>query len=231
MPGCWEILSSNRVLVGILHTETTTLAWSFGLRNLIVPGDDRLRTFSPFLPVAGMPFDHARNVICKAALEVGASHVFMLDSDVIPPRDAIVRLLAHNKDFISGTYFRRSPPEGVPVAQKNGTWLDLKQHPPNRLIEVDLVGAGCLLLSRKMLESLPPQRPEAGKHWFDWRVDAAGTGLYPPGKCLSEDFTLNVHAREHGFITYLDPTIKCLHAGYSQASEGSLKPLHVNPLT
>lgn len=222
MSASWEIVGSNRVLVGILHTEQTTVAWSFGLRNLIIPGQDSLRTFHPFLPVAGMPYDHARNCITQAAMDVGASHVFMLDSDVIPPRDTILRLLSHNLDFVSGMYFRRSPPAGVPVAQKWGTWLDLKRVKPGALVDVDLVGAGCLLLSRRMLEKLPEQRP--GHRWWDWKVNYNGTGLYSPEKCLSEDFTLCRHAVENNFRVVLDSSVVCKHVGHSQAVDGGLVP-------
>ena len=229
MSGSWEITNSNRVLVGILHTEQTTMAWSFGLRNLQIPGRDELRTFNPFLPVCGMPYDMARNVCVRAALDLGASHIFFLDSDVIPPRDTILRLLSHNLDFVSGTYFRRSPPAGVPVAQKHGTWLDLSKVRPGSLVEVDLVGAGCLLLSRRMLEKLPPQDPQTGKHWFSWRVDQQG--LRPTHECLSEDFTLNIHAKQHGFSTWLDTSIQCGHCGNSEAFNGGLRPLEVRTQT
>lgn len=230
MAGSWEICASNRVLVGILHTEVTTVAWSFGLRNLIVPGREELRQWSPFLPVAGMPYDHARNSIVKTAIHLGAEYVFMLDSDVIPPHDVIPRLMAHQREMVSGVYFRRSPPAGRPVAQKGGTWVDLSQHPPNQLIEVDVVGAGCLLMEVEFLKRLPPQRPDAGKTHFDWRVDMAG--LLPPYKCMSEDFTLCVHAKEMmGVSTWLDPTIRCRHAGSSEAYDGGLKPLETVPIT
>ena len=170
MPGSWEIKESQRILIAVLHTEVTSIAWSFGIRNLIVPGQ--------IIGMAGMPYDHARNQACKTALENGFDHVGFLDSDVIPPRDAFVRLMNHKQPFISGLYCRRSPPHGVPVAIKGGTWLtDYKR---GSIVEVDYVGAGCLVIHRSVLEQLPPQRP--GKHWFDWRVDMQGH--FPKEDCL-----------------------------------------------
>lgn len=180
MAGAWEIQQGKQVLVGILHVDTTTIHWACGLRNLIIPGT--------IMPIAGQPFDMARNTICQAALVNGFEHCFMLDSDVIPPRDAILRLMAHRKPLISGVYFRRSPPEGVPVMQKGGQWV--LKYPRNKLFEVDVCGAGCLLIHRSVLERLPPQRPHAGKHWFDWRVDCAGNEeALKAGPPMSEDFT------------------------------------------
>ena len=103
MAGAWEIKAAKQVLVGILHVDNVTVAWSLGFRNLIIPGE--------ILPVTGMPFDMARNTICRHALEHDFEYVFMLDSDVIPPSDTILRLMSHRQPFISGVYCRRSPPQ------------------------------------------------------------------------------------------------------------------------
>ena len=81
MPAAWEIKQSKSVLVGILHTDLTTVAWSLGLRNLIIPGD--------ILPVAGMPYDHAELVLLKA-------HEF---ARLKGERDVVASLNPHNQDF------------------------------------------------------------------------------------------------------------------------------------
>ena len=219
MPGSWEICQNNQVLVGILHTDQVSTAWSLGLRNLIIPGQ--------ILPVAGMPYDMARNSICRAALDGGYKWCFHLDSDVITSRDTILRLMAHNLPIVSGVYCRRSPPAGVPVMIKNGAWVT--NYPPNTLFEVDLVGAGCLLLRRDFLEKLPPLDAKRGKHWFDWRVDMAG--LIPQGEALSEDFAMNLHARKNGWKVMVDTSIMCKHVGLAEAGYGSFQPCHANPNT
>lgn len=228
MSGSWEIKEANKVMVGILHTDITSVAWSFGIRNLKLPGLDKHRMFNPFMPLAGMPYDMARNVACMNILGMGVEWIFFLDSDVVPPNDAILRLMAHRRPFISGVYHRRSPPEGVPVMIKAGQgWVT--NYPENTLFEVDLVGAGCLLIHRSLLESLPPQRPEAGKHWFDWRVDCKG--LLPEGECLSEDFTLCTWAKRHGYRVIVDTSIQCRHIGLGEARRGSFKPAECHPGT
>ena len=226
MPGAWEIRDQQSVLCYTIHTDTTTVAWAYGLRNLIVPG--------PVLGVAGMPYDHARNVACQQCLQGGFEWIFSLDSDVIVPRDAVLRLLAHKQPFISALYCRRSPPHGVPVMIKDGQWVT--QFRDGALVEVDLVGAGALLMHRSILERLPPQRP--GKPWFDWRVDMQGIKgpdgalLYQPGECLSEDFTLCQAVRRYlGVKVLVDTSIKCRHVGYSQAVFGGFEPLDCTPVT
>lgn len=186
------------------------MAWSCGFKNLVIPGN--------VITLAGMPFDHARNAACMRTLESGADYLFFLDSDVIPPRDAILRLLAHQQPIISGVYCRRSPPVAIPVMIKDGQWVT--NYPPNSIIEVDLVGAGCLLIHRSVLESLPPQRP--GRHWFDWRVDMAG--VPDSGPHLSEDFTFCHHCRQNGYKILVDTSIQCRHIGIGQATYGRFDP-------
>jgi len=214
--GSWE--NQHSVFAAVLHTDTTTISWAFGLRVLQIPG-----IIEGF---AGMPFDHARNIAAMKSLEYGASHIFFIDSDVIPPPDAVMRLLAHKKPVISGVYCRRSPPEGVPVMMKPlGQWVT--QYPANAVIEVDVVGSGCLLIERSVLETLPPQRP--GKHWFDWRVDMQG--VLPVGQCLSEDFTFCMAVREKlGIPILVDTSIQCKHVGFGESTYGSFKPLSSTPV-
>lgn len=218
MAGSWEIKRNNSVLCGILHVDTTTIAWSFGLRNLIVPGQ--------IIGLAGMPYDHARNTACQHCLAGGFDWMFFLDSDVIPPRDTVLRLIAHNKPIISGMYCRRSPPHGVPVMIRHGQWVT--NFRPGEIVEVDLVGAGCLLIHRTVLESLPHSRP--GKPWFDWRVDLMG--IDPEGCALSEDFVFCKNVREKlGIPILVDTSIRCRHVGYAEADLGNFKPCEATPVT
>ena len=226
MAGSWEISQGKEVLVGILHVDVTTVAWAKALREMHIPGQ--------IMCVAGMPYDHARNTICQATLQHGFRNCFMLDSDVMTPPDAIPRLLAHRQPIVSGVYFRRSPPHGLPVAMRcvrnakgefeGFQWVtDL---PPGGLIEVDVVGSGCLLLRRDLLEvfARKPQRP--GKTWFDWKVDMQT--FLPKEECLSEDYTMCMHAKKLGFKTMLDTSIRCRHVGYGEAGYGTFLPLDTN---
>lgn len=234
MSGAWEI--PPNVLVGILHTEHVPLAWAFGFRNLIIPG--RL----PPMPVSGMPYDHGRNTICHHALNIGADAVFMFDSDVIPPRDAILRLLQHRKPIVSGMYCRRSPPHGVPVAMKNGQWFT--QFQMGGTYPVDLVGSGCLLLSREFLIDMAqrfPQDVRRGKIWFDWKSDMPrlqpGEVYDPrnpkilPHEASSEDFTMCIAARKHGYEVLLDTSIRCKHDGLAESDYAEYKPAEIRVLT
>lgn len=210
--GAWEQKKNNQVLCAILSIEYTTVAWALGLRNLQIPGQITI--------LQGMPYDHARNAAVSLCLQQGFDWLFFLDSDVIPPRDAVYKLLSRNKPIISGVYYRRSPPAGIPVMLRDSKWIT--EFPQNSIIEVDLVGAGCLLVNRQVFERMQPQRP--GKPWFDWRVDQQGH--MPPGECLSEDFTWCIAAkRQLGIPICVDTSIQCRHVGHAQALLGRMEPL------
>jgi hypothetical protein len=105
---------------------------------------------------------------------------------------------------------------------KNGQWIT--EFKKNQLVEPDVVGAGCLLIQRNVLEQLPPQRVD--KPWFNWTVDARGKGILPDHECLSEDFTFCIHARKHGFKVKVDTSVKCRHIGYAEADFLSYQPLN-----
>jgi hypothetical protein len=225
MSGAWEVRDQKKILLHILHTDLCTIAFALGLRKLILPGQ--------ILPVTGMPYDHGRNSAVRACLDNGFEYLAGLDSDIIPPPDAFLRLLARNQPFISGLYHRRSPPHGVPVAIKNGQWVT--QFQPGSVFEVDTVGAGLLLIHRSVLEKTLQaggQRPLQGKVWFDWKVDCRGL-CGPDGKpvhredeCLSEDFSYcRWVKRVLGVKVMLDTSVVAKHVGLAEAGYGSFKPL------
>lgn len=220
MPGSWELKEANLVCTVILHVETVTFHWALGLRRLQIPGPEPRG-------VAGLPFDHARNVGAQWCLDSGAEYLLFIDSDVIPPADAVHRLLRWNKPIISGMYCRRSPPHMLPVMMRDGNWVtDLPADPRNPLVEVELVGAGLLLIHRSVLEAVRKLEHRPGKTWFDWRSDL--NGLVPAGEATSEDYTFcRTVRRQLGIPILVDTSIRCLHVGYAEADFGTFLPLGV----
>lgn len=214
----WELAEANRVQVVILSVETTTVRWALGLRRLQVPGPEPI-------VIAGQPFDHARNTGCQIALDRGCEYVFHLDSDVVTPPDVIHRLIARRKPVISGVYCRRSPPQGVPVMMRDGQWVtDLPGPGEDPVISVDMVGAGCLLIHRSVLEQMAKKCPLApGKPWFYWKSDLAG--MVPAGEATSEDFSFCNQLRlKMGVPVLVDTSVRCKHLGTAEADYGSYVP-------
>ena len=233
MAGSWEIREQRKVFCAILTREQVTMAWALAFKNLIIPGQAGVLT--------GMPFDMARNTACQQALDGGFEYLFFLDDDCCPPPDAILRLLSHNVPIVSGVYYRRSNPIGFPVMLRNvpGGRKYVTEYKIPDLIEVDYVGAGCLLIHRSVLEQMPPQqRPcpnckttfDSEHRWFDWRVDWLDRDTDGLNR-LSEDYQWNEWARKNGFKIMVDTSIQCRHIGLAEARlhrEGDkVQPIYV----
>ena len=201
--GAWE-QDKREVLIGILTREVIHIQWAISFKNLILPQTAGWTTIS------GMPFDHGRNLCAQRCLENNFEYLMFLDDDVIVPPDAYVKLLAHKADIISGLYMRRTEPI-CPVmmrVQPNGQASWVANFPVGETIEVDYVGAGCLLIHRRVLEKM--QKP-----WFEW---ACGREDFQPSHRTSEDYYFCRKAKELGFRVQVDTSIQCTHIGYGQSA-------------
>jgi hypothetical protein len=222
MPGYWE-LDNRSLAIGILNgRDAAPLKWSVAFRNLRIPMPHVV------LPQQGMPFDHARNAAVQQALEMGATYLFFLDDDVVVPPDAIERLLARNLDVVSGLYYRRSSPVGLPVMMlenevqtEQGTKTVaqfLVNFKVGDLVEAHLVGAGCLLIHRRVLELMSR---ELDKRPFRWQME----GHIPEGHRVSEDFFFCRELRKRGIQIFVDTGIQCGHVGLAEAKHQHFGPL------
>jgi hypothetical protein len=217
MPGAWEGVRRPTVLVYILTRELVTTRWAGNFRNLQVPPGGDITV------VAGMPYDHARNTGCEAALARGFEWLFFLDDDVLIPPDGIHTLLSTKLPIVSGLYFRRHEPV-LPVALMNVVGQDGKVsgrswvsgYTPGQPFRADFVGAGCLLIHRSVLEKLK-------EPWFEWTSDRKDI---PENMRMSEDFNFCEKARAAGYNIIVDTRVSCGHAGLSEAcAPGKMVPL------
>ncbi|MDO8633803.1 MAG: glycosyltransferase family A protein [archaeon] len=171
--------------------------------------ETRLQHFS----VERMPFDtpsalerivRARNVLAKKVLDEGYGYFFSLEADVVPPADAIERLMARKKDIVSGVYFNLVPVANSLVAlvyKKIGVdekgnektqSLTLEELLPSRLIEnTRFTGVGCMLISRKVLEHV--------------------SFRFEPGARAFDDWWFCTDANAKGFSVNADSSMFCMH--------------------
>jgi len=85
------------------------------------------------------------------------THVLFIDDDIVPPPDAILRLLSHDKGIVAGVCTTRNDP---PVP--NIRWWDeealnfrtIFDWPKDKLIEVGGVGTGFMLITREALQQV-----------------------------------------------------------------------------
>ncbi len=63
-----------------------------------------------YIPMRNGPIDDLRNRIVARALQVGCSHLIMMDTDQIYPVNTITQLLSRKLPVVHGLVYRRYPP-------------------------------------------------------------------------------------------------------------------------
>lgn len=171
----------------------------------IMPWDPIITTTSTYLP-------EARNKIHDLFLEKSehATHLLMLDSDVLPPPNFISRMLEHNKPMVGGWYrkkekFPATLPDGTRTTMQRPVVYDYageddgkdmfncRMTPGSGLERVDGAGAGCWLMRRDVAEAL-------GKSPYDMQRGG-------------EDLVLCRKVTAAGFEMFIDWNAACAHAG------------------
>jgi len=141
---------------------------------------------------------YSRNILREYCLENGYDYLLSLEQDVIPPKDAIERLLKHEKDIVGGLYYYFGddkktllPMLWVHYKEEYAKRLNFNEVPENELIEVITCGLGCVLIKKEALEKIEFRHVKGKDPWDDlW---------------FCED------AREKGFKVHVDTSIKCKH--------------------
>lgn len=136
----------------------------------------------------------AREIAVKQMLSKDFTHIFFMDSDMTPPPDILPKLLAHDKDIVSGIAFKRFPPY-EPCFFKSITDKGTEHYwdyPENKLLEVEGVGMACCLIKREVFEKL--EQP----YFF-------------PKEGIGEDLAFCVRAKNEGFKMYVDTSIVVGH--------------------
>ena len=160
-----------------------------------------------FKAIYGYSADHARNKIAKEALEGGYSHVLMLDSDTVPPPDALDLLMEHGADLALG-FYRANRRSGANVTAIFKPWKSYsRRYEPSELDEAVEKGVkslpikggalGCALIDTSLFRKL--QYP-----YFKWLE-------YPNGEHLGEDLYFCNTASKVQARMVADPRVRCDH--------------------
>lgn len=149
------------------------------------------------------PVDKAREQIVDEFIKSSCTHLFMVDSDTIPPVDVIDKLLAMNVDIATALtpMIRYSKDAKDYIREYNAVGLDTKHLSPDTGIK-ECLGAGgsCLLIKREAVLRIP--RPLFRNVWED---DLGNKNF------ISEDIYFITKARKHGFKTFADTSLIALH--------------------
>lgn len=142
-----------------------------------------------------------RQRISDYAVEKGYDYLWFVDTDVVPPPDALSRLLSDRKDVVAGVYLSPRNFNGVskimPIVQdfadEEGYCrpMGITEVLNDDVIEISCGGFGCTLSTREVLE----------------KVDMR----YFEKSMAGEDTAFFVDARDAGFRTFADNGVKCAH--------------------
>ena len=161
------------------------------------------------------PVDEARNVIVEEFLKTNCSHLLFIDSDTIPPRNAISKLLAADKEVVSALTpivehdeNRKNDSNGFYRKYNVVGWNDKHVNDFIGLVACKGAGSSCVLIKREIFEKLPPP-------WyrFKYEYDNGKKTLGGRPVIIGEDiyFTARVIG-ELKIMPYVDTSIICQHS-------------------
>ena len=144
----------------------------------------------------------SRTWLVNEAIKNGGTHILFVDSDMQFMMSSLERLLAHNKEIVGTEYNKRKfPLEGVfkPMTERKET----------ELYEANYAGMGLMLIKLSIFQDPKFGIGEDGKRnaWFNFGRDSQGA------LAMGEDAWFSNVARDAGYKTYIDPTIKVFHLG------------------
>lgn len=144
------------------------------------------------------PIDTLRNDLVEKALQIGATHIMMLDTDMDYHPQTIPRLLSHKLPVVGALTFRRYPPfDPIMLRGKLGDYESIDEWKEGELVEVDATGAGCLLFNMDVFKRMP-------KPWFKFRHLKTGEGI-------GEDIGFCSDLKDAGYRIFVDTTVPSGH--------------------
>ncbi len=163
--------------------------------------------------MSGPKVDSARNTVFRRWLgETDASHLLMVDTDMLIPSETIERLLSYDKDIVGGLAFTgigqlsSVVPAVRIIGEEDGapTIEPMWEYPTNSLVQVAAMGAACMLVKRKVAEAIWEAR---GKdHPLPWFAYGIHNGVE-----IGEDIAFCLTAGKVGFEVWVDTGLVIPH--------------------
>lgn len=152
----------------------------------------------------GYNVEQVRNLIADWVVK-GFDYLFSVDSDIAFPPDTLKKLLAHDKDLVSGVYIQRNADAHVVelyehTANGGTTNIPWQKIQGKGLVRIAGCGFGCVLVKKEVFAKI-------GYPQFKYHsaLDHRNT--------VSEDVDFCAKAIAAGFELYTDTSIICDHIG------------------
>jgi hypothetical protein len=220
-------LKGLNVMVGIpagrdlpALTVKSLLATQSLCRDLSVP-------FQLGMVVGSAVVQWARDEVIDLFLQSDATRLFWIDSDMVWEPEQFMRLLAlsQRRDVLCAAYpaKRDQPTFYVNWDAASGLAAD-----ELGLIEINGIGLGFTVMSRKVVEQLADKAPKVFDDVAKRELAAVFRIDQPDGKRRGEDMAFFADIRRLGHKVLLDPTISLGHIGtktYTGSIQDALRPV------
>lgn len=148
----------------------------------------------------------AREEMAKKALFANADYLMMIDDDMTAPDDLFEKLYADDKDIVAPLAFTRNFPHKPVMYRCEDGWdpvshcdrftnFPIMNYPKDRLVQVDAVGFGAVLIKMDVIRKMPSP----------WFMNPYKTG---------EDINFCYEAKKYGFTTWMDTRVKLGHVSH-----------------
>jgi FkbM family methyltransferase len=151
----------------------------------------------------GYTISQIRNLIAEWAKKY--DYLFSVDSDIVLPRDTLKKMIAANKDIISGLYIQRIPNTHkleIYMDTANNGCTNIPYHlvKDRGVVEIAACGMGAALIKSEVFQKL-----EYPHFYYKEALTMKET--------VSEDVYFCKKARNAGFTVWADSSIQCDHKG------------------
>lgn len=143
----------HRVLVGVPTLGLVRIEWHNAINGLVIPVNWSNSTQTPI----GFWTDDGQNIIAREALDRNFEWLFLLEDDVVPPTDLLIKLVAYmakaDYPIISGLYPLKSniPMPFIFRGRGNGVFSQFKT---GDKVWADGVPTGCLLVHMSIIKAM-----------------------------------------------------------------------------
>jgi hypothetical protein len=205
----------GKVWYAVIHGDFTDNSFAWSLKTLEDYDRSREHHLGGYGHMYSGPLlSHARNQMVEEFLKSDAKWMWCLDDDMVFRPDLLEQLMSvadDTKPIVSGLYFGGGKsaiiaPHVFVVGKNEEGYLVTERradYPKDRPFEADGVGAGCLLIHRRVLEVMgDTMRPITAYPFFAETELQIGEA---ERMGVGEDITFCLRARKCGFPIWVDP--------------------------
>lgn len=145
-------MTEKKVMIGVITAEVSRKAifWSY-LMAMRKPDNSIMTLINGQSPAKG------RNQIIQQAKDQKCTHILFVDDDIILSADTLEKLIAVDKEIVTGLYLMRNFPHQpiiFDMMEENGRCAHYNLTTETGIIPIVAAGMGCCLISMSVFDKL-----------------------------------------------------------------------------